>query len=190
RWRPRAALGADRRLGGRDVPAARGLLDRGAPAPDGVPTDMTTLCFVSALAAAALGIFVSSRTPRHVANLAFAWGMVALSAADIAFVMLLKSAQPADRAVWLEAALVAGALMLPGWSVFSVTFGRANPRAELRRRRWPLAAIAGLATAVPLVAARFPLAAAPNPYAADVVPLSVYGNAIAICTLLTTVFVL
>lgn len=151
---------------------------------------MTALCLVSALAAAALGAFVWSRAPRHVANLAFAWGMVALGVADLAFLMLLRSAEPSDRAMWLEAALVAGALMLPGWSVFSVTFGRANPRAEARRWRWPLATIAGLAAAAPLVAARYPLAAAPHPYAADVVALSAYGNAVVILTLLASVFVL
>ena len=151
---------------------------------------MMTVCLLSAFAAVALGLFVWSRAPRHVANLAFAWGMAWLGLADVAHVMLLKSAHPSDRAAWLEAALVAGALMLPGWSVFSVTFARANPRAELRRWGWPLAASAVLAVATVGAATRYPFTAVPNPLAADVLPLTTYGNAVAIVALLTTVFVL
>jgi signal transduction histidine kinase len=151
---------------------------------------MILLSLVSAVAAVALGLFVWSRAPRHVANVAFAWGMTWLGLADVAHVMLAKSAQPADRAAWLAAALVAGALMLPGWSVFGVTFARANPREELRRWRWPLVAVAALPVAAQAAAVRYPFTTDPSPFAADVVPLSAHGHAVGVVTLLAIVFVL
>ena len=43
---------------------------------------MTGFCLLSALAAVTLGLFVWTRAPRHAANLAFAWGMLWLAAAD------------------------------------------------------------------------------------------------------------
>ena len=71
---------------------------------------MTGFCLLSALAAMTLGLFVWTRAPRHAANLAFAWGMLWLAAADIAAFMLTRVA-PAERNGWLAAATLCLALV-------------------------------------------------------------------------------
>jgi signal transduction histidine kinase len=150
---------------------------------------MTGLCLLSALVAVALGLFVWSRAPRHVANLAFAWGMLWLAAADVAQFML-TSVATAERDGWLRAALVAGMVMLPGWAVFGVTFARSNPADEMRRWRWPLAAVSTLAALAVAAAVRYPFAADPTAFAGGVVPLTAHGHAVVVATLLGSVLVL
>src|SRR5207247_1415757 len=113
RRRVGAALDAHRGDRGRDARCARRLRARCDAPVDRVPAVMTGFCLLSALAAVTLGLFVWTRAPRHAANLAFAWGMLWLAAADIAAFMLTRVA-PAERNGWLAAALVGGMLMLPG----------------------------------------------------------------------------
>ena len=150
---------------------------------------MTGFCLLSALAAMTLGLFVWTRAPRHAANLAFAWGMLWLAAADIAAFMLTRVA-PAERNGWLAAALVGGMLMLPGWAVFGVTFARPNPADEMRRWRWPLAAVAALAALALAAGLRYPFTADPTAFGGDVVPLTTHAHAVVVVTLLVSVLVL
>src|SRR5207247_1397240 len=189
RRRVGAALDAHRGDRGRDARCARRLRARCDAPVDRVPAVMTGFCLLRALAAVTLGLFVWTRAPRHAANLAFAWGMLWLAAADIAAFMLTRVA-PAERNGWLAAALVGGMLMLPGWAVFGVTFARPNPADEMRRWRWPLAAVAVLAALALAAALRYPFTADPTAFGGDVVPLTTHAHAVVVVTLLVSVLVL
>ena len=97
---------------------------------------------------------------------------------------------PAERNGWLAAALVGGMLMLPGWAVFGVTFARPNPADEMRRWRWPLAAVAALAALALVAGLRYPSTADPTAFGGDVVPLTTHAHAVVVVTLLVSVLVL
>ena len=144
---------------------------------------------LSGLVALALGGFVWSRGPRRVANWAFAWGMAGLGLLEFTNMRLLSLA-PAERTDWWGVALGAEALMLPGWALFSVAFARQDPAAQLRRWRWPIAAIGSLALTALAVSALRPLALLRDPAHVDLLPLTGYGKSWGIFALLATVFVL
>ena len=80
--------------------------------------------------------------------------------------------------------------MLPGWAVFGVTFARPNPADEMRRWRWPLAAVAALAALALAAGLRYPFTADPTAFGGDVVPLTTHAHAVVVVTLLVSVLVL
>lgn len=147
------------------------------------------LPLLSGLGALALGGFVWSRARRRVANWTFAWGMAGLGGMELAHMMLLRLG-PADGAAWAQVALGVEALMLPGWALFSVAFARADASGELRRWRWPLGGIGGLALTALAAGALRPLTLPLASFLGEFLPLSGYGKGLAIFALLATVFVL
>src|SRR5436190_14062322 len=144
---------------------------------------------LSGLVAVALGGFVWSRAPRRLTNWAFAWGVAGLGVMELAH-MMLPGLDQEEQAAWLQVALGAEALMLPGWALFSVAFARGNAGAEVRRWRWALAMIGALALAALAAAARNPLSLLPDTFQGEVLPLTSYGKGLAIFALLASVFVL
>lgn len=148
-----------------------------------------TLSVVPALLAACmavgLGAFVWSRAPRRSANWAFAWGMTGLAMIELAQLAVLLD--PGRRAVWLVVTHAAEAVMMPGWALFSVVFARSDPGAELRRWRWFLGAIGGLALLAPVLNTGCPISSSPYPVQAG---LSDCRNISPVFALLAIVFVL
>ncbi len=102
------------------------------------------LPFLSALAAAGLGIFVLLQNRRDITNISFFCAMVILSCQQVSEYMVLVS----GSALWTTAFMISRALMPIPWMVFALTFARQEPLRSVRRYL-PLLAAAALALLAP-----------------------------------------
>lgn len=96
----------------------------------------------SAVWAIALAVVIAARNVRHPVHQSFALGMLTLAVME--FGNFMAGLRPHAAMPWTQVAFAGQALQPLPWLVFSVTFGRAEPVAYLRRWRLALGAVAAV----------------------------------------------
>jgi putative PEP-CTERM system histidine kinase len=146
---------------------------------------------LTALASLALAVMVGMRAPGQLVNVSFAAALLVVTVAQASYAVALAATNLDVITIFLAVALVAEAVAIPFWLLFSLSFAETNPGAQVRQWRIGLGLAALAAAAVTTVALSTPLVyMARSARDGDAIILSTAGKMAIIVSVLGAVCVL
>lgn len=97
----------------------------------------STIAFLAAAIAVALGVGGLLRKPRNAAQWSFLAGMLLLGIESLFAGMSLHAIDPQDIRAWLQYRILASSLLPGAWILFSITYSRGRS-VDLLSNRWPV----------------------------------------------------
>ena len=89
--------------------------------------------FFSFLASTFLGVYVFSKNPRKIHNLAFGIALFSFAVMEFGNFMFLRSLEENSEILWIKTSMVGAALIPPAWSFFSIIFARKNVEGVIKK---------------------------------------------------------
>ena len=89
--------------------------------------------FFSFLASTFLGVYVFSKNPRKIHNVAFGIALFSFAVMEFGNFMFLRSLEENIEILWIKTSMVGAALIPPAWSFFSIIFARKNAEGVIKK---------------------------------------------------------